>query len=169
MWCRCAWWSGSARASGTGSDRPRPWSRRLWSPWSSRAARSGCSWGARTRGQLVSTGPPRPGGSRARPSNPFFTRRRWKKAIARIPFYRTPPYLCPGAGTGHCGHRRIMITGFMDRFPLAYAIAHFRNVPAVRLMMAIGVPATVNMAKTLGITSPIFPDSAPPWALPMSP
>jgi penicillin-binding protein 1A len=44
--------------------------------------------------------------------------------------------------------------------PLAYALAHSRNVPAVRLMVAIGVPATVRMAKTLGINSPIFPNYA---------
>ncbi len=49
---------------------------------------------------------------------------------------------------------------FYGPIPLAYALAHSRNVPAVRLMMAIGVPATVNMAKTLGITSPIFPNYA---------
>ena len=43
---------------------------------------------------------------------------------------------------------------------MSYALAHSRNVPAVRLMMAIGVPATVRMAKTLGIVSPIFPNYA---------
>ena len=53
-----------------------------------------------------------------------------------------------------------MTTGFTGRSPWCYAIAHSRNVPAVRLMMAIGVPATLRMAKTLGITSPIFPNYA---------
>ena len=43
---------------------------------------------------------------------------------------------------------------------LATAMARSRNVPTVRLMMAIGVPATLKMAQTLGITSPIFPNYA---------
>ncbi|MCL4501903.1 MAG: PBP1A family penicillin-binding protein, partial [Deltaproteobacteria bacterium] len=49
---------------------------------------------------------------------------------------------------------------FYGPIPLATAIAHSRNVPAVRLMMSIGVPATVKMAKSLGITTPIFPNYA---------
>jgi penicillin-binding protein 1A len=42
--------------------------------------------------------------------------------------------------------------------PLSTALAKSRNVPAVRMMMALGVPATVQMAKTLGIASPIYPN-----------
>ena len=43
---------------------------------------------------------------------------------------------------------------------LATALARSRNVPTVRLMMAIGVPATVKMAQALGITTPVFPNYA---------
>jgi penicillin-binding protein 1A len=49
---------------------------------------------------------------------------------------------------------------FKGPIRLAAALAHSRNVPAVRLMMAVGVPATLRMAKNLGITSPIFPNYA---------
>jgi len=43
---------------------------------------------------------------------------------------------------------------------LATALARSRNIPAVRMMMTLGVPAVVKMAKTLGITSPIYPNYA---------
>jgi penicillin-binding protein 1A len=49
---------------------------------------------------------------------------------------------------------------FNGPMTLASCLAHSRNVPTVRLMMAIGVPATLRMAQTLGITSPIFPNYA---------
>jgi penicillin-binding protein 1A len=47
---------------------------------------------------------------------------------------------------------------FRGPITLATALAHSRNIPAVRMMMAVGVPAVLRMAKTLGITSPIFPN-----------
>ncbi len=43
---------------------------------------------------------------------------------------------------------------------LSTALAQSRNIPAVRTMMAIGVPAVLNMAKNLGIASPIYPNYA---------
>jgi len=49
---------------------------------------------------------------------------------------------------------------FEGPISLATALARSRNVPTVRLMMAIGVPATLKMAQTLGIASPIFPNYA---------
>jgi penicillin-binding protein 1A len=47
---------------------------------------------------------------------------------------------------------------FRGPITLASALAHSRNIPAVRMMMAVGVPAVLRMAKTLGIASPIFPN-----------
>jgi penicillin-binding protein 1A len=47
---------------------------------------------------------------------------------------------------------------FRGPITLATALAHSRNIPAVRMMMAVGVPAVLRMAKNLGITSPIFPN-----------
>ncbi len=67
---------------------------------------------------------------------------------------------CPEAATAKYGRRQNYDHRFYGPIPLAYALAHSRNVPAVRLMMAIGVPATLRMAKTLGIASPIFPNYA---------
>jgi penicillin-binding protein 1A len=70
------------------------------------------------------------------------------------------PLSLPGGRHGQLWTPQNYDHRFYGPIPLAYALAHSRNVPAVRLMMAIGVPATVNMAKTLGITSPIFPNYA---------
>ena len=70
------------------------------------------------------------------------------------------PLSLPGGRHGQLWSPQNYDHRFYGPIPLAYALAHSRNVPAVRLMMAIGVPATVNMAKTLGIASPIFPNYA---------
>jgi penicillin-binding protein 1A len=70
------------------------------------------------------------------------------------------PLSLPGGRHGQLWSPQNYDHRFYGPIPLSYALAHSRNVPAVRLMMAIGVPATVNMAKTLGITSPIFPNYA---------
>ena len=70
------------------------------------------------------------------------------------------PLSLPGGRHGQVWSPQNYDHRFYGPIRLAYALAHSRNVPAVRLMMAIGVPATVNMAKTLGITSPIFPNYA---------
>ena len=70
------------------------------------------------------------------------------------------PISLPGGRRGEVWSPRNYDNHFDGPISLASALAHSRNVPAVRLMMAIGVPATLRMAKTLGITSPIFPNYA---------
>ncbi len=70
------------------------------------------------------------------------------------------PLSLPGGRRGQLWSPQNYDHRFYGPIPLAYALAHSRNVPAVRLMMAIGIPATVRMAKTLGITTPIFPNYA---------
>jgi penicillin-binding protein 1A len=70
------------------------------------------------------------------------------------------PISLPGGRRGELWSPKNYDHRFYGPIPLAYALAHSRNVPAVRLMMAIGIPATQRMAKTLGITSPIFPNYA---------
>jgi penicillin-binding protein 1A len=70
------------------------------------------------------------------------------------------PISLPGGRHGEAWSPQNYDHRFYGPIPLSYALAHSRNVPAVRLMMAIGVPATLRMAKTLGITSPIFPNYA---------
>ncbi|MGA9820963.1 MAG: penicillin-binding transpeptidase domain-containing protein, partial [Desulfobaccales bacterium] len=70
------------------------------------------------------------------------------------------PIDLPGGRRGEVWSPRNYDNHYDGPISLASALAHSRNVPAVRLMMAIGVPATLRMAKTLGITSPIFPNYA---------
>jgi penicillin-binding protein 1A len=70
------------------------------------------------------------------------------------------PLSLPGGKHGQLWEPQNYDHRFYGPIPLSYALAHSRNVPAVRLMMAIGVPATLRMAKTLGIVSPIFPNYA---------
>jgi penicillin-binding protein 1A len=70
------------------------------------------------------------------------------------------PISLPGGRRGQLWTPQNYDHQFNGPIPLSYALAHSRNVPAVRLMMAIGVPATVKMAKTLGITSTIYPNYA---------
>ncbi len=70
------------------------------------------------------------------------------------------PISLPGGRHGEFWSPQNYDHHFDGPISLASALAHSRNVPAVRLMMAIGVPATLRMAKTLGITSPIFPNYA---------
>ncbi len=70
------------------------------------------------------------------------------------------PLSLPGGRHGQLWSPQNYDHKFNGPMPLASALAHSRNVPTVRLMMSIGVPATVKMAKTLGITTPIFPNYA---------
>jgi penicillin-binding protein 1A len=70
------------------------------------------------------------------------------------------PLSLPGGRPGQLWSPRNYDHRFYGPIPLSYALAHSRNVPAVRLMMAIGIPATVHMAKALGITTPIYPNYA---------
>ncbi len=70
------------------------------------------------------------------------------------------PLSLPGGQHGQLWSPQNYDHKFYGPIPLSFALAHSRNVPAVRMMMAIGVPATLRMAKILGITSPIFPNYA---------
>ncbi|MBI4643769.1 MAG: PBP1A family penicillin-binding protein, partial [Deltaproteobacteria bacterium] len=70
------------------------------------------------------------------------------------------PISLPGGKRGQAWEPQNYDHTFSGPISLATAIARSRNVPTVRLMMAIGVPSTLKMAKTLGIASPIFPNYA---------
>ncbi|MBM4273048.1 MAG: PBP1A family penicillin-binding protein [Deltaproteobacteria bacterium] len=70
------------------------------------------------------------------------------------------PISLPGGKRGQAWTPQNYDHTFDGPISLATALARSRNVPTVRLMMALGVPATVNMAKTLGIASPIYPNYA---------
>jgi len=70
------------------------------------------------------------------------------------------PLSLPGGRHGELWTPQNYDHTFYGPIPLATALARSRNIPAVRMMMAVGVPAVLNMAKTLGISSPIFPNYA---------
>jgi penicillin-binding protein 1A len=68
------------------------------------------------------------------------------------------PLSLPGGRRGQLWSPHNYDHTFDGPISLATALARSRNVPTVRLMMAIGVPTTVKMAQTLGIASPIYPN-----------
>jgi penicillin-binding protein 1A len=68
------------------------------------------------------------------------------------------PLSLPGGKAGQAWSPQNYDHTFSGPITLATALAKSRNVPAVRMMMSLGVPATLEMAKTLGITSPIYPN-----------
>jgi penicillin-binding protein 1A len=70
------------------------------------------------------------------------------------------PLSLPGGRRGQAWSPQNYDHTFDGPIPLATALARSRNVPTVRLMMSIGIPATVKMARTLGLTTPIFPNYA---------
>jgi len=70
------------------------------------------------------------------------------------------PISLPGGKRGQAWEPQNYDHTFSGPITLASAIARSRNVPTVRLMMAIGVPSTLKMAHNLGIASPIFPNYA---------
>lgn len=70
------------------------------------------------------------------------------------------PLSLPGGRHGEEWSPQNYDHSYYGPIPLSTALALSRNVPAVRMMIAIGVPAVVNMAKTLGISSPIYPNYA---------
>jgi penicillin-binding protein 1A len=70
------------------------------------------------------------------------------------------PLSLPGGRHGQAWTPQNYDHSYSGPITLATAIARSRNVPAVRMMMAVGVPSVVKMAKTLGIASPIYPNYA---------
>jgi penicillin-binding protein 1A len=70
------------------------------------------------------------------------------------------PLSLPGGRQGQMWSPQNYDHSFYGPIPLSTALARSRNIPAVRMMMAVGVPAVVNMAKTLGIASPVYPNYA---------
>ncbi len=70
------------------------------------------------------------------------------------------PLSLPGGRRGELWSPQNYDHSFSGPIPLSTALARSRNIPAVRMMMALGVPAILKMAKTLGISSPIYPNYA---------
>ncbi|MDI6854326.1 MAG: PBP1A family penicillin-binding protein [Deltaproteobacteria bacterium] len=70
------------------------------------------------------------------------------------------PLSLPGGRPGQLWSPENYDHTYSGPIPLSTALARSRNIPAVRLMMSLGVPAVVRMAATLGISSPIYPNYA---------
>jgi penicillin-binding protein 1A len=70
------------------------------------------------------------------------------------------PLSLPGGRRGEYWTPQNYDHTFYGPIPLSTALARSRNIPAVRMMMAVGVPAVTKMAKNLGISSPIYPNYA---------
>ncbi|MEW6387421.1 MAG: PBP1A family penicillin-binding protein [Thermodesulfobacteriota bacterium] len=68
------------------------------------------------------------------------------------------PLSLPGGKHGQVWSPQNYDHTFSGPITVATAIARSRNIPAVRMMMAVGVPATIKMAQTLGLTTPIYPN-----------
>ncbi len=68
------------------------------------------------------------------------------------------PISLPGGRAGEPWTPSNYDHSFYGTMDLATALALSRNLPAVRLMISIGVPAVVNMAKAVGLSTEIYPN-----------
>jgi penicillin-binding protein 1A len=68
------------------------------------------------------------------------------------------PISLPGGRAGEPWTPSNYDHSFYGTMSLASALALSRNIPAVRLMISVGVPAVVNMAKAVGLTTEIYPN-----------
>jgi len=68
------------------------------------------------------------------------------------------PISLPGGRAGEPWTPSNYDGSFQGPMSLASALAYSRNLPAVRLMISIGVPAVVNMAKAVGLSTEVYPN-----------
>ncbi len=68
------------------------------------------------------------------------------------------PISLPGGRAGEPWTPSNYDHSFYGTITLASALALSRNIPAVRLMISIGVPAVVNMAKAVGLSTEVYPN-----------
>ena len=137
---------------------PIPWPKAPWFTWKIAPAKSGSSWGVRITGTASLIEQLRPKGSRVQPSSPSSTPPQLKKATGLIPPSRMSPYPCPGGRAGEPWTPSNYDHSFYGTLDLATALALSRNLPAVRLMISVGVPAVVKMAKAVGLSTEIYPN-----------
>ncbi len=160
MWCRCAWWSGKRQGKWTGELIAAPMVQAALVSMELKTGQVRVLMGGKDFGDSTFN---RATQARRQPGSafkPILYAAAIEKGFRADSMLDGLPLSLPGGRHGQLWSPQNYDHRFYGPIPLAYALAHSRNVPAVRLMMAIGVPATVNMAKTLGITSPIFPNYA---------
>ncbi len=68
------------------------------------------------------------------------------------------PISLPGGRGGEPWTPRNYDDTYYGPMSLASALAQSRNLPAVRLLVSIGLPPVINMAKALGLTTEIYPN-----------
>lgn len=68
------------------------------------------------------------------------------------------PLSLPGGKQGQLWTPKNYDGTFCGPIPLATALARSRNIPAVRLLISIGLPQVMKVAKQLGIESEIYPN-----------
>jgi penicillin-binding protein 1A len=68
------------------------------------------------------------------------------------------PISLPGGRAGEPWTPSNYDHSYYGTITLASALALSRNIPAVRLMISIGVPSVVKMAKAVGLTTEIYPN-----------
>jgi len=68
------------------------------------------------------------------------------------------PLSLPGGKRGQLWSPKNYDNTFSGPISLATALARSRNVPTVRLLMSVGLPPVINLAKQLGISTEIYPN-----------
>ena len=171
MWCRCAWWSGTARASGPGSSIAAPMVQGALVSMELKTGQVRVLMGGKDFGDSTFN---RATQARRQPGSAFkpilYAAAVEKGFRPGFHFARTDPSPCPGAGTGSCGRPQNYDHRFYGPIPLAYALAQSRNVPG-------GAPDDGHRRPGHGRTwprpwespAPSFPTMPRPWGLPMSP
>ena len=68
------------------------------------------------------------------------------------------PISLPGGRAGEPWTPRNYDNSYYGPMNVATALAMSRNLPAVRLLISIGLPPVIQMAKAMGLTTPIYPN-----------
>ncbi len=68
------------------------------------------------------------------------------------------PISLPGGRRGQLWSPKNYDNTYSGPLPLATALARSRNIPTVRLLMSIGLPPVINLAKQMGISTDIYPN-----------
>lgn len=68
------------------------------------------------------------------------------------------PLSLPGGRRGELWTPKNYDNTYSGPITLATALARSRNIPTVRLLVSIGLPPVINLAKAMGITTPIYPN-----------
>ncbi len=68
------------------------------------------------------------------------------------------PISLPGGRRGELWTPKNYDNRYSGPISLATALARSRNIPTVRLLMSVGLPPVINLAKAMGLTTQIYPN-----------